>query len=71
MNLTEYLVRKNPEDSNLEFTRIEKLFRILSYSKSLIKSDRFLPAASNEIENFFAIDSDWLGYTFRNIQIPF
>ena len=47
------------------FIRIEKLVRIHSDSKSWINSDSvgsiFYQFASNEIENFFRIDSDEFG----------
>ena len=55
-------IRINPKNSDLGFMRIERLVRIHSDSKSRIDSDWdgliFNRITSNEIENFFRIDSD-------------
>ena len=62
---TEYLIRINPKNSDLGFMRIERLIRIHSDSKSRIETDWdgliFNRITSNEIENFFRIDSDEFG----------
>ena len=68
---TEYSIRINPKNSDLGFIRIEILVRIHSNSKSRIDSDWdgliFNRITSNEIENFFWIDSDEFGLARKQI----
>ena len=62
----------NPDNSDLGFIRIERLVRIHSDSKSRIDSDWdgliFNRNTSNEIENFFRIDSDEFGLARKQIS---
>ena len=68
----EYSIRINPKNSDLGFMRIERLVRIHSDSNSRIDLDWdgliFNRITSNEIENFFRIDSDEFGLARKQIS---
>ena len=72
MNPRSEWFKRNPKNSDLGFIRIERLVRIHVDSKSRIDSGWdgliFNRITSNEIKNFFRIDSDEFGLARKQIS---